>query len=100
MILENGGNVAILDLNADLGKKAAGELGAGARFFACDVTDSASIAAAVKGAMAWIKETGKPLGGVVPAAGIANPGTVRSFPFFPFFYFLLRILGTPGEGLG
>ena len=77
MILQNGGNVAILDLNADNGKKAAGELGPSARFFACDVTSSESISEAVKGTVAWIAETGKSLGGIVPAAGIATPATVR-----------------------
>lgn len=76
MILQNGGNVAILDLNADNGKKVAGELGPSARFFVCDVTDSESIAGAVKGTAAWIAETGKALGGIVPAAGIATPATV------------------------
>lgn len=79
MILQNGGNVAILDLNADNGRKAAGELGPSARFFACDVTSSESIRDAVRGTVAWIAETGKPLGGIVPAAGIATPATVR-FP--------------------
>lgn len=76
MILQNGGNVAVLDLNADLGNKAVSELGPSARFFACDVTDSESVKKAVKGTVAWVRETGRPLGGVVPAAGIANPGTV------------------------
>lgn len=84
MIIQNGGNVAILDLNADLGQEVASELGASARFFQCDVTSSESIARAVKGTMAWVNESGKPLGGIVPAAGIATPGTV-SFPFVPFY---------------
>lgn len=80
MILQNGGNVAILDLNAENGNKVASELGSSARFFACDVTDSESIAGAVKGITAWISETGKTLGGIVPAAGIATPATVRFNP--------------------
>ena len=76
MILQNGGNVAILDLNTDLGNKTASELGPSARFFATDVTNSESITKAAKGTVAWISETKKPLGGVVPAAGIATPATV------------------------
>lgn len=76
MILQNGGNAAILDLNDETGKKAAAELGPSARFFACDVTSSESVAEAVKGTAAWIAETGKTLGGIIPAAGIATPATV------------------------
>lgn len=76
MLLQNGANAAILDLNADLGQQAASELGSSARFFQCDVTSSESIAGAVKATMEWVTESGKPLGGIVPAAGIATPGTV------------------------
>ena len=43
-----GANVVILDMNADLGEKLAAEIGDTARFFACDVTDSAAVSAAVK----------------------------------------------------
>ena len=35
-----------------------------------------SIAAAVEGAIAWSKETGKEIGGVVAAAGVSLPGKV------------------------
>ena len=83
MILRNGGSVAILDMNAELGQKAAAELGSGARFFGCDVTSSGSVKEAVDGTVAWVKETGRPLGGVVPAAGIANPGTVSLLFYRP-----------------
>jgi NAD(P)-dependent dehydrogenase (short-subunit alcohol dehydrogenase family) len=48
-----------------------------ARFFAVDVTDTESIATAVKGAAEWVHETGKPLGGIIPAAGVGNPALVR-----------------------
>ncbi|SPO02526.1 probable 3-hydroxyacyl-CoA dehydrogenase [Cephalotrichum gorgonifer] len=84
MIGQNGGNVAILDLNADLGKATAAELGPFARFFPCDVTSTESIARAVEGTVAWVKETGKELGGIVPAAGIANPGTILDRTGKPF----------------
>ena len=46
-----------------------------ARFFAVDVTDTDSIKAAVDGTVDWITTTThKPLGGVVPAAGVGFPG--------------------------
>lgn len=90
MLLENGANAAILDLNADLGTQAASDLGPSARFFQCDVTSSESIARAVEGTMAWVAESGKPLGGIVPAAGIATPGTVSSA--------LSASLGPTGRG--
>lgn len=49
-----------------------------AKFFAVDVTDTESIAAAVKGTAEWVSKTGKPLGGIIPAAGVGNPGLVSS----------------------
>ncbi|CAJ2500004.1 Uu.00g028570.m01.CDS01 [Anthostomella pinea] len=71
------GNVAILDLNEDLGAALVAQLPSGtARFFACDVLETDSIAAAVKGTMDWIAQTGKPLGGIIPAAGVGNPSTI------------------------
>ena len=35
-----------------------------------------SIAAAVKGTFAWVKETGKEVGGVIAAAGVSTPAKV------------------------
>jgi 3-hydroxyacyl-CoA dehydrogenase / 3-hydroxy-2-methylbutyryl-CoA dehydrogenase len=52
-------------------------LGLSAKFFVCNVLKTESIEAAVRGTVEWVKETGKPLGGVVPAAGVGNPATVR-----------------------
>ena len=73
-----GGYVAILDLNVDSGNEAVKALGSDtAAFFETDVTDSESIAAAVKGVSEWVKKTGKPIGGIVSAAGVGNPGKVR-----------------------
>jgi 3-hydroxyacyl-CoA dehydrogenase/3-hydroxy-2-methylbutyryl-CoA dehydrogenase len=40
------------------------------------VTDTDNIAATVKGIVSWVGETGVPLGGVVPAAGVGNPALV------------------------
>ena len=61
-----GGNVVIADLNKDAGAKLAAELGANVRFAPCDVTDEASMAAAVDLAM---KQYGG-LRGAILCAGI------------------------------
>jgi hypothetical protein len=45
-----------------------------------DVTDTESIAAAVAGTAEWVSQTGKPLGGIIPAAGVGNPGLVCISP--------------------
>ena len=47
-----------------------------ARFFTADVSDTDSIASAVKDTIQWIKETGKELGGVVAAAGVSTPAKI------------------------
>lgn len=75
---QNGGNISILDLNEDAGAELVKQLGgeSRARFFAVDVTDTESIAAAVAGTAEWVSQTGKPLGGIIPAAGVGNPGLV------------------------
>ncbi|KAL8352438.1 hypothetical protein RB601_002650 [Gaeumannomyces tritici] len=73
----HGANVAVLDLNADNGAALVRELGPErARFFEVNVTDSDSIAAAVAGSVAWAAEAAKPLGGVIPAAGVGFPGLI------------------------
>ncbi|KAL8382514.1 hypothetical protein RB595_006340 [Gaeumannomyces hyphopodioides] len=64
-------------MNADNGAALVKELGPDrARFFEADVTDSDSIAAAVADSVAWATETTKPLGGVIPAAGVGFPGLI------------------------
>lgn len=70
----DGGYIAILDLNADNGAEVVSELGPRTKFFECDVSDTSSIETAVKGVAAWIKETGKPIGAIIPAAGVGMPG--------------------------
>src|SRR5690349_4396005 len=76
-IVRAGGNAAVLDLNVSLGEAVVAELGADAtRFFTCDVSDTASIAAAVAGVAGWVRDTGKPLGGIIPAAGVGRPGLI------------------------
>ncbi|KAF2100974.1 short chain dehydrogenase [Rhizodiscina lignyota] len=76
MLHANGGFVSILDMNAELGNKIANELSPRVVFFKCDVTDTDSIAQAVKGTMEWVGKTGKELGGCVPAAGVGFPGKI------------------------
>lgn len=67
----------ILDMNEELGNALVTELGpSAAKFVVCDVSDTASIASAVDAAAAWVKETGKPLGGIIPAAGVGHPGLI------------------------
>lgn len=63
-------------MNEEQGSALVKELGSSARFWACDVADTDSISAAVKGAAEWATEAGKPLGGVIPAAGVGNPNLV------------------------
>ncbi|KAI0533697.1 short chain dehydrogenase [Xylaria digitata] len=76
-ICRNGGNVAILDLNEELGVEVVKKLPNGAaKFFVCDVLETESIAAAVKGVVEWTEKTRKPIGGIIPAAGVGNPATI------------------------
>ncbi|CAI4218483.1 unnamed protein product [Parascedosporium putredinis] len=95
MIIKNGGNAAILDLNEGQGNKAASELGSSVRFFQCDVTETESITKAVEGTVAWVKQSGRPLGGIIPAAGVGNPATILDRHGAPFsldhFDFVMNI---------
>lgn len=75
-ICKNGGNAAIFDMNDELGEELVKELGSAGKFFVCNVLDTDSIAKAVQDTVNWIKETGKTLGGVIPAAGVSTPATV------------------------
>lgn len=52
------------------------------KFFATDVTDTENIAAAIKGTLEWVKETGREVGGVITAAGVGNPGKVGGISLF------------------
>ncbi|KAL5594748.1 hypothetical protein BROUX41_001662 [Berkeleyomyces rouxiae] len=74
-LIAHGANVAILDFNEELGQELVKKVGDDkTHFFHCNVRETKSIAEAVKGTMDWIAKTGKPLGGVVPAAGVGFPG--------------------------
>jgi NAD(P)-dependent dehydrogenase (short-subunit alcohol dehydrogenase family) len=92
-ICKKGGYAAILDMNSELGDALVKELGASARFFQCDVSDTDSIAAAVKDLTAWTQEAGKPLGGIIPAAGVGRPGLVCLFS--PLQYRCTSCIPTP-----
>ncbi|KAH6972005.1 hypothetical protein BKA56DRAFT_676989 [Ilyonectria sp. MPI-CAGE-AT-0026] len=52
-------------------------------FFPCDVSDTESIAAAVKGAVDWSQETGKLLGGIITAAGVGTPSLILDGDYKP-----------------
>ena len=78
-ICGKGGHAAILDMNEDLGAALVEELGPSSRLFECDVSNTDSIAAAVAGIAEWTKKTGKPLGGIIPAAGVGRPGLVCQY---------------------
>ncbi|KAF2107534.1 short-chain dehydrogenase/reductase-like protein SDR [Lophiotrema nucula] len=71
-----GAYVSLLDLNSDNGNKIASELGSRAKFFETDVSDTESIQKAVEGSVAWVKETGKEVGGVIAGAGVGLPGLI------------------------
>ncbi|KOS17577.1 3-hydroxyacyl-CoA dehydrogenase type-2 [Escovopsis weberi] len=76
-IIVNGGHAAILDLgDSTTGQSLEEEFGQAAKLFQCNVLHSDQIAHAVEGAVAWARQTGKPLGGVIPAAGVSLPATV------------------------
>ena len=71
----HGGYIAILDMNAENGHKVVNELGEDrAKFHEVDITDSDSLSAAVNRVVEWIKQTGKPMGAIIPAAGVGLPG--------------------------
>lgn len=62
------------------------------KFFETDVTGTESIAAAIKGTLEWVKETGKEVGGVITAAGVGNPGKVGDISRFRVLLFLIEFL--------
>jgi hypothetical protein len=64
-------------MNEENGHDLVQELGSSGKFFVCDVLDTGSVSKAVQGTADWANQTGKPLGGVIPAAGVSTPGTVR-----------------------
>ncbi|PTB66013.1 NAD(P)-binding protein [Trichoderma citrinoviride] len=76
-LIQAGGHVAVLDISdPEAGQAVEKELGPAAKFFHCNVLDTESIAKAVQGAVDWASKTGKPLGGVIPAAGVNLPAAI------------------------
>lgn len=75
-LVKAGAWVALLDLNAEAGEKITKEFGDKSIFFETDVSDTSSVEAAVKGSVEWVKKTGKPIGGVVAAAGVGGAAKV------------------------
>lgn len=68
-------------MNEELGAELIEEIGGGrTKFFETNVLETDSIAAAVKGALAWAGETGKEVGGVIAAAGVSNPAKASYEP--------------------
>lgn len=74
-LLTSGAYIAILDLNAP--KDSAGLDPKRVRFFQIDITKVDEIEKAVDGAVAWTKETGASLGGVINCAGVGVAAKVR-----------------------
>ena len=72
LLASHGGNVVIADVQRQLGKKLAAELGEGARFVEADVADEASVRKAVETA---VNEFGG-LHGAISCAGIGEPEKV------------------------
>lgn len=90
------GCVAILDMNEGSGQALVQELGSNStRFFQVDVSDTESIAAAVKGTKSWVQQTGKRIGGVIAAAGVSTPAKIIDRHGEPFdinsFDFVMNI---------
>ncbi|KAF2796514.1 NAD(P)-binding protein [Melanomma pulvis-pyrius CBS 109.77] len=72
----HGAYVSLLDLNAESGAKVISELGSRAKFFETDVSSTESIQTAIEGTVAWVKETGQQIGGVIAGAGVGLPGLI------------------------
>lgn len=65
-------------MNEEAGEELMKEVGGGkTKFFECNVLETDSIAASVKGSLAWAKEMGMEIGGVIAAAGVSNPAKVH-----------------------
>ncbi len=79
-------------MNDELGDGLVKELGSDkARFLNTNVLETESIAAAVKGSLAWVKETGKEVGGVIAAAGVSSPAKVGKASLLSFFFILVEL---------
>ncbi len=100
-LVKAGGHVSILDMNEGMGKDLVLELGGSTAIcIQTDVSNTESIAAAVKTTLEWVKKTGYELGGVVAAAGVANPAKIIDKNGEPFdikaydFLMSINVRGT------
>ncbi|KAK6348807.1 hypothetical protein TWF730_009577 [Orbilia blumenaviensis] len=76
-IVAKGGSVAILDLNETLAQEVISITSADkVKFFETDVTNTEQVASSVKSAAEWAVSSNAPLGGIIAAAGVANPGLI------------------------
>jgi len=80
-ICQAGGYAAVLDMNEELANDVVREWPRKTKFFEANVLETKSVAAAVKGALEWAKETGKEVGGVIAAAGVSTPAKVSYLPY-------------------
>ena len=83
-------------MNEEGGQALVNELGSHrSKFFQVDVSDTESIARAVKDTLAWVQETGKEIGGIVAAAGVSTPAKIIDRHGDPFdlkgFDFVMNI---------
>lgn len=74
----HGGYIAIIDINAETGRKTVERLGNRVKFYEADSRDTPALEAAVKDIAAWTKQTYAPIGGVIPAAGVGLPAKLIS----------------------
>jgi NAD(P)-dependent dehydrogenase (short-subunit alcohol dehydrogenase family) len=76
-IVRLGGYVQIIDLNEAAGREMVNDLSPERTNFAtANVAETGDIAEAVEKTMSWILQTGKPLGGVIAAAGVGNAAKI------------------------
>ena len=76
-LVNEGGYVAVFDTNKESGQISVEEFGSNfTRFFQTDVSDTESIAAAIKATESWVQQTGKKIGGVIAAAGVSTPAKI------------------------
>ena len=72
-------------MNEEGGQALVSEIGSHrSKFFQVNVSDTKSIAQAVKHTLAWVKETEKEIGGIVATAGVSTPAKIidrRGDPF-------------------
>ncbi|EEY23782.1 3-hydroxyacyl-CoA dehydrogenase type-2 [Verticillium alfalfae VaMs.102] len=75
-IVNHGGNVAILDMNEEDGQAFAQSLGPSARFFPCNVLETASVTSAVEGAAALGRVRKEALRRCHPRRGVGLPAAM------------------------